>query len=122
MPGGWGHVPHTSGRHAMRKRSAAAAPMRPFGGRHLTPRGRIWQPALFGGVAMIVAAIAGLSGCTATASLPTASAGDDAATRSETLSATQAPTGESTSAQAPTSKVLVVVEENHSASAVLQEM
>ena len=71
---------------------------------------------------MIVAAIAGLSGCTATASLPTAPVGDDAATRSETLSATQTPTGESPSAQGPTRKVLVVVEENHAASAVLQEM
>src|SRR4051794_16603457 len=81
------------------------------------------QAALFGRLALLVAAVASLSGCAApSASTPTTPARNDASTRSETLLATQTPSGESTAAQGPTSKVLVVMEENHAASAVLQEM
>lgn len=122
MLGGSGRLPNTNGWHAIREESAIGPPRDPAPGRHSTPGGRIWQPRFVGGVAAIVAVLAGLSGCAApTAEPPTAPASEDAATRSETLAA-QMPTERNTSAQGPVSKVLVVVEENHAASAVLQEM
>ena len=72
---------------------------------------------------MIVAAIIGLSGCAAPVAVPpTTPAGGDAETRSDTVLSTQQPAGDSASAQGPTRKVLVVVEENHAAASALQEM